>query len=159
METSLIGKALNFGFNDYGFESRVSSLSYNYAPIFVLNAIKINKAKKLPFFKIKYTRKVFFYVKLFNSLNYIYRFEILKINNCLYLQIYLNYINLNITSVNLKLYTKPSHFFFISLKALKLLDKKIGNSLFLISTTYGVITHRQAISKNTGGLLYGFYSL
>ena len=29
VEASLIGKALNFGFNDYGFDSRASNLKYN----------------------------------------------------------------------------------------------------------------------------------
>lgn len=68
----------------------------------------------------------------------------------------LYYKNLQILK-NFKLYTKKSHFFLISLKALKLINKKTSTSVFIISSSYGLLTHNEALKKNTGGLLVGTF--
>ncbi len=57
METSLIGKALDFGSNDCGFESRVSNIFYNYSYNYVINHLVFNTQKKNLKFEISHTKK------------------------------------------------------------------------------------------------------
>lgn len=91
METSLIGKALNFGFNEYGFESRVSNILYNYHISYILNAININKAHRNLIFKINFSKNNLIFLKILKSLNFIHKFLIIKKNNKLFFYIYLYY--------------------------------------------------------------------
>lgn len=159
METSLIGKALNFGFNDYGFESRVSNMSYNYKFSYIINLIKINKAKQRLYFDILFTKQTLMYSNIFNSLNYIFRYEIIIKNNKHLIRLYINYQNSKNVGNGFKLFSKPSHSFRISLKALKLITKKTGDSVFLISNSYGILSHNDAIKKNSAGLLLCFFNI
>jgi ribosomal protein S8 len=55
--------------------------------------------------------------------------------------------------------SKPSKKLFISYKALRLLSKKTGRSVFLISTSSGVIPHHVAIKKNLSGFILGFITI
>ena len=74
METSLIGKALNFGFNECGFESRVSNMTTNHAIINVTNILKITLKKKKLYFDIIFSKKIFYYIKLLKQLKLINSF-------------------------------------------------------------------------------------
>lgn len=74
-------------------------------------------------------------------------------------RIILSYYNNIPLSKRVKLISRPSKSFYISLKALKLMDKKLGNSLFIVSTTEGLITHKEAILHRKGGILIGFFSI
>ena len=64
METSLIGKALNFGFNECEFESRVSNI-YSYSLNYTLNQININLKKRNLKFYIRNTQKNFNFFESF----------------------------------------------------------------------------------------------
>jgi len=43
--------------------------------------------------------------------------------------------------------------FTISVKALTILDKSLKNSILLIETSRGIITHKEALRRHLGGLL------
>lgn len=159
METSLTGKALDFGSNEYGFESHVSNL-YNYYLNYVLNKIKINQSKKSLYFDIIFSKKNLIIIKLLQNLGMIRRFYIIKIKNKnLKIRIFiLFYKNLPLF-LDFKLISKPSISFYISLNALSLLNKRTLNSVFLLSTNFGIITHKEALKLNTGGRLLASFSL
>jgi ribosomal protein S8 len=53
----------------------------------------------------------------------------------------------------LKLISTPSKAFFINLKSLILLNKAIGEAIVIISTSKGLLTHKQAIRLGLGGKL------
>lgn len=57
---------------------------------------------------------------------------------------------------NIKLITKPSRTYYISLKALNLLNKRSGTSLYILSTSRGIFTHKEALEKKISGFLLGF---
>mgnify|MGYP000551002506 CR=1 FL=1 len=70
METSLTGKALDFGSNEYGFDPRVSSMRYNsYA--YVVNHLNLAISRKKLRIKLKYTRKTHQLVKTLFTIGYI----------------------------------------------------------------------------------------
>lgn len=157
METSLTGKALNFGFNEYGFESHVSNIPSNYSISYVINSINIHYAHKIFSFKIIYTKKNINLIKLFKKLNFISDYLIIHSTKKLQILIKLKYLkNLKIIK-NFKLISKPSKNHYISLKALKLLNERTHNSVYLISTSQGIITHFQALRKKISGFVVGIF--
>lgn len=52
-----------------------------------------------------------------------------------------------------RLVTKPSLKYNISLKALQVIDSTLRASIFILSTSKGIITHHEAIRYKIGGLL------
>ena len=76
METSLIGKALDFGSNEYGFDPRVSNIRYNtYA--YVVNHLNLAISRKKLFIKIKYTKKTLSLVKALHKIGYISNYSVI----------------------------------------------------------------------------------
>ena len=76
METSLIGKALDFGSNEYGFDPRVSNIRYNtYA--YVVNHLNLAISRKKLFIKIKYTKKALSLVKALHKIGYISNYSVI----------------------------------------------------------------------------------
>lgn len=159
MGTSLIGKALNFGFNEYGFESRVSKINY-FCPInYLINNINFNSKNKKIFFKIRITNKMIYFLQLFKKYNLISSFYLYKIKknklNFIYAFIFSSYSkNLNITFYYKSFYLKNRRLR-VSLKALSLLKHRTGDSIYLLSTPCGVINHNQALESNKSGFFLG----
>jgi ribosomal protein S8 len=48
--------------------------------------------------------------------------------------------------------------FYISYKALRLLSKRTGNSIFIISNSLGLTEHTTSLKQKNGGMLMGFFS-
>lgn len=159
METSLIGKALDFGSNEYGFESHVSKL-HKYSPTFLLNQINLHAARKSCKLTTNYSKKLLKYLIIFKQIGLITSF-VLKQKNLIKknVDIYLFYYNLLPLCKHYKLMTRPSRKFYISFKGLRLLNKRTHSSVFLISTHRGLITHQQALKFKIGGMLIGFFSI
>lgn len=141
METSLIGKALNFGFNEYGFKSRVSNIYSGLELVNIFNMLKLNNSKKKLKFRLVYTKKNFEYIKVLKFLSLFNKYTITKIDNILYINIHIYYYKNFFIGKNIKHISTSSKKIFISLHALILISKKSGNSSYLISTTYGILPH------------------
>lgn len=161
METSLIGKALNFGFNDYGFESRVSKMLYNNNFLYFTNLINMTKARRFLYIDVILTKRTIVYIKLFSKLAYIESYEIRITNNDTFkkARIYLNYNNSDVIGKDFKIISKPSHRLSVKLRSLRLLAKKTGSSTCILSTSSGIINHRYAIKKKIGGLMLSSFSI
>jgi len=76
-----------------------------------------------------------------------------------FLNVFPAYYKLIPLTKHIKLLSTPSHSLFISYKALRLLEKRVGSAAYLISTSIGIITHREAVRKKIGGILLGFVFL
>jgi ribosomal protein S8 len=75
LETSLTGKALDFGSSEYGFDPRVSNIRYNsYA--YVVNHLNLAISKKKLRIKFKYTRKTLELTKALFSIGYISNYSV-----------------------------------------------------------------------------------
>lgn len=134
---------------------------YNNTFSYLINLININKAKKSLYFDIKLTKKTLPLVVTLHALSYIFRYEITtnEENNDKKIRLYLSYYNLKPIGSNFKLFSRPSHRFFISLKALRLINRRNLNSVYLISSSIGTYDHRFCIKKKTGGLVLGFFNI
>jgi ribosomal protein S8 len=108
------------------------------------------KNKKL-YFLMPFSSKFFFYTSLFKKLGLIKTFFILKKNNIKFLKIcFFFYKNLPILNY-IKLISNSAKNYTISYNSLRLLSKRTKNSLFLLSTTTGVISHNEALKMKIGG--------
>lgn len=54
---------------------------------------------------------------------------------------------------NIRYVSTPSKKHTISLKALKLLQTALKASIIILSTPYGLITHKEAVKFKTGGII------
>lgn len=115
-------------------------------------------AKRLNF-NLLFTKRNFTVVKLLTKLGLFLNFYLIKKNNYLYIKIIIRYFHLNRVGTVFKIITRPSLSYSLSLKALKLLNKRTGRSIYLLSTSSGIITHHEAIRKGIGGVAVALLSL
>lgn len=132
---------------------------YNHHLTYVINSININVLHKNLIFKIVFTKKNLIFIKILRKLNFINKFVIVRFGDSMFIRIYAYYYKTKQVGKGFKIMSCPSKFFFISFKALRLLDKRTGSSIFVISTSKGVITHKEALQKKIGGMLLGAFSL
>jgi ribosomal protein S8 len=130
---------------------------YNYYVSFLINHIKMNSAKKNLKFELLYTKKLFLFLKFLKNINYIYKFNIFLKNKKLYVMIFLYYFNKLSLVNNFKVISKPLKSYFISFSSLLLLTKRTSNSVYILSTSKGFLTHNEALYQRTGGILLGFF--
>jgi ribosomal protein S8 len=133
---------------------------YNYANSYTFNMINLNIASKNLTFDMLATKKTAKMLTFLKSCGLIHTFRLLRLTNKRQvLRTYLIYYKNTSLNKNLKLISRPSRAFYISLQALRLLDKRSGNSVFILSTSKGLVTHKEALLQKNGGQLIGFFSL
>jgi ribosomal protein S8 len=132
---------------------------YNYFYNYTTNHFQINSSKKSLYFQILYTKKVFNLVRVFKKLGLIRSFFIIKNKNFYYIKIFNCFYKKFPVCSYWKILSTPSKSFHISLKALRLLHNRTQNSVYLLSTTRGVITHLDALKFQIGGQLVLFITL
>ena len=112
------------------------------------------------YFDISFSNKIFHIIKLFKSLGLIRRFFIYTNKNLKYtIRVFVFFYKNSQIFNSLKIMSRPSTSFFISTKAIVLLNKRSLNSIFLISTDHGIVTHKEALRKKIGGKLIAFFSI
>lgn len=153
MEASLTGKALNFGFNDYGFESRASNLNSNFWLPYLINQINLNLAKKSLKFYIFFNKSNILLLNIFQKLGVILSYSIVQKNGHTRIMVYLYYYKKTLFFKNFKLISSASHSYYITSHMLRMLNKRMGNSILLLSCNQGIVTQKTALSKNIGGKL------
>ena len=151
METSLIGKALDFGSRQYGFESRVSNYQMSLHPYtHFLNHLKLASFRKRLSFRFRLTNKVKSLVKLLQSLNVIRRYH-RNIDNSY--TIFPAYTHFRRYSRKIKAFTRSDGKVRLTLKALKILNISTPHTYYVLETPLGILTHKEAIRYSTGGNL------
>lgn len=153
MEASLIGKALNFGFNDYGFESHASKINYNRWLNYVASQINLNVAKKNLRFTIIYNKTVLSILNQFKVLGFVLNYYLVTQNNQTRVVVYIYFYKKALLFKNFKLISTASRSFFITRRALFLIEKRTLNSIFMLSTPKGIISHKKALLEGIGGKL------
>ena len=134
------------------------TILYNYNISYLINSININKIQKNLYFYIFFTRKNIYFLNFLKNFNFIHKYVLVKKNGLTFLKIYIYYYKNKSTCSTFKLLSKPSKRFLISYKALKLLHKRSGCSIYLISTSKGLLSHHDAIKNKIGGFVVGFFS-
>lgn len=158
MEASLIGKALVFGSKECRFEPCVSNMRYNVNS-YVANHFNILNSKKSPRITIKYTTKSINVIRLLYSSRIIQSYLITKDNRSFKYITFCSYHYKNTPFFShFKIISTPSKCQLISLSALKVISKSIGNSVLILETDKGIINHTSALSHKIGGKLLGIVS-
>lgn len=148
MKTSLIGKALNFGFNEYRFDSYVFNIIKQNL---LLNQINLNLTNKHFYLVINnFFKKNIKILQLFKKLGLIKNYFYL---NKVSLLITFNFIFNSMFFYKIILLSKNGNKIFISNKALSYIYKKTFNTNLFISTTLGIISIREALLNKIGGIL------
>lgn len=113
--------------------------------------------KKLYVF-VLYTKKIFQFLLILNSLCYVNFFLLLtrkkKNQSKLFLKIYPFFYKNILLFQKIKIISKPTKSFFISLKALKLISKRSDRTVILLSTSKGILTHSQALDRRISGFVF-----
>lgn len=148
MKTSLIGKALNFGFNEYRFDSYVFNI---ISSSMLLNQINLNITNKHFYLIINRSwRGSSNLLKLFKGIGLIKNYFYTNTNGIVIL---FNFIFNSIFFYKIILLSKNSNKIFISYKALKIVLKKTFSTNIFILTSKGLFTIDIAVQKKIGGIL------
>lgn len=120
-----------------------------YGGSFLVNQMKINIASKNFFFNIRYNRQMKPMLTLLTRLNLIRRYFFI---NTSYIRIFPNWVGERSTLKKVRFFQKnpPLN---LTLRSLKILNTHTFNSLIILSTPRGLITHKEALRFRTGGLL------
>ena len=123
---------------------------------YVINNIKLNLSKKNLRFFLIFNKTNIKILHLLKNLGIILHFTIFIKAKKILILIYINYFkNINIFNV-LKIISKPKHSYIITYDMLKLLNKKNGNSLYILWHHNKMITHKLALNLRLGGKLIFF---
>lgn len=157
METSLIGKALDFGSNECGFESLVSNLMPYYTHAYVVNHVNILLSRKQKCVQIILTKKTLRLIRVFykNAVikNYIIVEKTIKNKKTKFIRFTGLFFKNESYYKGIRLVSTPSKKHTISLKGLNLLKKISGTSLIILETSRGIISHIDALKLGVGGLI------
>lgn len=157
METSLIGKAVDFGSKECGFEPRVSnSLPYN--PVaYLINHVNIATTRKKPKIKLLVSKKMLPLLRALHKIGcvsrYVYLTKYKKHLHLRYVILTIPFFKQRPFFKSIRLVSTPSKKYNVSLKALHLISNSLRSSFAILSTPYGVVTHKEAIKLKTGGLI------
>jgi ribosomal protein S8 len=128
-----------------------------HIPAHVQNHLHFALSQQNPQTKILYTKKTAMIIKILSDIGCVHRFLVLnhskslKVKYFIWLSVFF-YKNTPFFK-SFRLISTPSKRCTISYKALSLLSLSIGSSVIILSTSQGLITHREALKKKTGGLL------
>lgn len=149
METSLIGKALDFGSNEYGFESRVSNVA-NKLYVTFISQYNVAIRKKKQFFLIRNSSTNYQLGRVFTRLGLI-RLSFTSDHQTLIITLLYTRNRKSTKILLLNSATKSS--LPISKRALGLIVANTPSSQLILSTRYGVLTSHEAATLKVGGQL------
>lgn len=121
--------------------------SYNI----LLNIIRVGYLCKHPYIDTVFNPKILRLLKKLLQIRYVSHYEMLANNK---LRVYLIYDANSLPNYRFtKLLFKPSHRTYITYKRLIILFKYDFGIMYIISTSVGLLTHKEAISARLGGEL------
>lgn len=145
-----------FGSNEYGFESRVSNINYTSSINYLLNHVSFNTKNRKLFFKIQISKKLLSLLFILKKHSVISSFILFKDKlNRLFVTIapcYNKKLNINFF---FKSFILAHRRFQVTLKALKLIKNRTGNSTYILSTSFGLIDHFTALHLQKTGFVLG----
>lgn len=155
MGASLTGKALDFGPSEYGFESHaskiVSSSTYSHFLAHVNLAIKKKQAQTT----VRYSKHAHQLLLILHRVgcihNYIIHSNVVRGKVRKFITFSVTYYKGTPFFKGVRVVTTPSRQHNVSLTALTVINVSIGSSIMLISSSKGLLTHKQALSRGVGG--------
>ena len=152
LETSLIGKALDFGPKECGFEPLVSNnMPYN-SVAFLVNHTKFSVVSKRRWILFRCTKKMLPILAIFKRIGLLNSY-ILNRQNSTQLTVKLSpfFYKTSAFYKSIRLVSTPSKRFNIKLRTLQVLTKSIGEAVIILETSLGILTHTEALRLKIGG--------
>ena len=133
-------------------------LLYNYYASYLFNLINLSILHKKIYVDVFFTNRILNLLVVLQKFKFVNNFFIFKNKkkNKIFIRIYFFYYKNASPNKLGKLILKPSHMVPISLKAINLLSKRSGSTIFLISTSSGIITHFEALKKKKSGYIFAY---
>ena len=150
LETSLIGKALDFGPRYYRFESCVSKFIFMNAYSNFLNQFLLCSFQQRLYAELRLTSRAKQLANLFLSLNLLRRIH--KVNSVTW-RLFPSYTKKWRCARDTRVYNLTSSKKNFSLRALRLLNLNYPFSYYILETNQGIMTHKTAIKRKIGGFL------
>ena len=152
METSLIGKALDFGPKECGFESLVSKMLPYNSTAFLVNHINFAIVSKRRWILFKGTKKIVTILALLKKLGVVQSYLVTR-SNRFFLTVKLSpffYKNSSFFRC-IRLVSTTSKRFNLKLRTLQILEKSLGETIVVLETSKGIISHKEALKLKLGG--------
>lgn len=120
----------------------------------LFNKISLNFKQNNLWFDLLITKNILSVLSIFKVLGLVSSFFFFNLNNRK-VRVFLKYVNLEVPyQLPILFYFKPSHKLSLSIKQLKKLDKSLGGTTLVISTSRGLKNHFECIKYNLGGFLF-----
>ena len=147
METSLIGKALDFGSKECRFDSYVSKIKNS--KLNLISNYNIAVRKKSVNIKLRYSKQNLTLLKKLHSLGIINNY--LLIRNTRYIKFSPSYFCSLPYCSSIKCISRGLKSFSISSKGLNFLKQFSGNTLILLESSAGLLTLNESLQKKKSG--------
>lgn len=120
----------------------------------LFNKISLNFKQNNLWFDMLLTKNMLNVLKIFKVLGVISGFFLFNLDKKK-IRVFLKYVNLEIAyQLPIFFYFKPSHKLSMSLKQLKKLDKSLGGTTLILSTSKGLKSHYDCIKNSLSGFLF-----
>ena len=126
---------------------------------YLINLINLNRLQKNFYFNIEFSKKTLNFLIFLKLTNFIHKYTFFKHKNKFFIKIYIYFYKQKQIISFFKLILKSSKTYYVTKKAITMITKKSGNSIFVLSTNKGLMSNHSAIKKNSGGVILGFFSL
>ena len=121
-------------------------LNYSY----LINHLKISTARQAFFFEVLVSPQVLSILKILLDLNIVRRFYRVHGNR---FRIFPSWSSKNPTFSQIRVYRRVANPLTIKYHALQVLQHNLKSSHLILSTPYGLLPHREAMRRKTGGQL------
>ena len=124
----------------------------NYSHAYFLNQLKLGSSARRFFFDAHVSTAVKPLVRLLQSLNVIRRFHLVDATTSTY-RVFPAYSRYRKQSRGISLYTRTSGRINLSYQAVRLLDRNSPHSHYVLETSVGILSHKDAVKLRIGGSL------
>ena len=152
MGTSLIGKAVDFGSKEYGFEPRVSTISFFNISQTSTN-INMSLGRQTPCGLLTFSKTNYKLIKIIHSLGLVDNVWVLYRGNHRFIRYSFLFYKNRPFFHKIKNVSTSTKKYFMSLRSLRIITKYTKSTTLILSTSRGVVTHRNALKLGLGGVI------
>lgn len=121
---------------------------------FLTNHINLAISSKKRWVKFKCTKKILRLLFIFKKLGLIYSYVLLKVfNNNVLVKVSPFFYRGSAFFKKIRLISTSSKKFYVNLKTLKIISTSLNDSILILSTSRGLITHKEALKLHLGGTM------
>ena len=120
---------------------------------YVTNHLNIAMSRKFLRIKIRFSTKIIKLIQLLHNLGVIKSFKVSRSNLNYFITLSPFFYKSSTFFKQIKLISTSSKKFYISYRGLSLVAKSTGHSIYILSTSRGLLTHVECLRLKIGGIL------